>query len=192
MQRGFYLYSLVTMKYITPYNLDWPRMFERIARFLGWALPGTCRIHHVGSTAIAGMPAKDIIDIDIECPGNMMSVLIEHLAGAGYIHEGDKGIAGREAFRPRSEGPAARLPGHHLYACESGSSELARHLAFRDYLASHGQRAKWLAEEKIASDRLADSREAYIEAKAAAYALVMEEALLWAGKTMHQGRDVIS
>ena len=180
------------MKYITPYNLDWPRMFERIARFLGRVLPGGCHIHHVGSTAIARMPAKDIIDIDIECPGNAMPAIIEHLAGAGYIHEGDKGIAGREAFRPRSEGLAVKLPRHHLYACEFGNSELARHLAFRDYLAIHPQRAQWLAEEKIASDRLADSREAYIEAKAAAYALVMEEALLWAGKTMHQGRDAIS
>lgn len=171
----------VVMNYITEYRLDWPRRFERIARFLGEVLPGACRIHHAGSTAIPGMPAKDIIDIDIEYPGKMLPTLIAVLNASGYLHEGDKGIPGRESFRHMPKDAAARLPRHHLYACESGGGELARHLAFRDYLIHHGQRAQWLASEKISSDALAVSREEYIRAKAAAYAVVTEEALGWAG-----------
>jgi GrpB-like predicted nucleotidyltransferase (UPF0157 family) len=61
-------------------------------------LPDTCTFHHIGSTSVPGMPAKDIIDLDIEyVPGSLFTV-ITGLKKAGYSHEGDLGIAGREAF----------------------------------------------------------------------------------------------
>ena len=155
-------------------------MFEQIALFLDGVLPQVCHLHHVGSTAIIGMPAKDIIDVDIECPPGTMASIITALRASGYVHEGDKGITGREAFRPAPASSASELPPHHLYACESGAHELARHLIFRDYLVAHAKRAKWLADEKMASDSAADTRQAYIEGKSAAYAVIAGEALTWA------------
>jgi len=174
------------MKYISPYNEHWPLMFEQIALYLGCELPGACRIHHVGSTSIPGMPAKDIIDVDIECPPGAMASIIVALHRTEYVHEGDKGIPAREAFRPAPGSRAAELPRHHLYACESGARELVRHLAFRDYLAAHAHRAKWLADEKVSSDTAAHSREAYIEGKSAAYDVITGEALTWADRSADQ------
>ncbi len=174
------------MKCITPYIDDWPNAFQQISRFLRVTLPETCLIHHVGSTSIPGMPAKNIIDLDIECPNGTMSSIIGALNGAGYFHEGDKGIPMREAFCPKMESPASKLPQHHLYACESQSPELFKHQAFRDYLILHVQRAKWLASKKIAIGKSAKSRAAYIEKKSDAYAIITIESLSWANKALQR------
>ena len=56
------------MKHIREYTRDWVVGFDEIARHLGTYLPSECRIHHIGSTSIPNMPAKDVIDVDIECP----------------------------------------------------------------------------------------------------------------------------
>jgi GrpB-like predicted nucleotidyltransferase (UPF0157 family) len=142
------------MKYFTPYNDVWPHRSQQIARFLYDQIPNNCRIHHVGSTAIPGIPAKDIIDLDIEYPSGTMQSIIGILDEAGYVHEGDKGIPSRETFCPKMGSSASKLPQHHLYACESQSPELFKHLAFREYLILHVQRAKWLAAQKIATGKL--------------------------------------
>ena len=52
----------------------------------------------------------------------------------GYRHEGDLGIAGREAFKYDGK---EHLRKHHLYVCPKDSQELKRHIAFRNYLQSH-------------------------------------------------------
>ena len=52
------------MKYITDYNPNWISQFEHIANWLRKRLPSNCHVHHVGSTSIIGMPAKNIVDIE--------------------------------------------------------------------------------------------------------------------------------
>ena len=91
------------------------------------------------------MLAKDIIDLIIESPAGQMPTIIAVLDKAEYIHEGNKGISTREAFRPKPANMAARLPPHHRYACETGSSKLFRHLAFHDYLIARPQKPDGLA-----------------------------------------------
>lgn len=167
------------MKHIQEYRKDWLNGFAEVAQFLARFLPGGCRIHHVGSTAIPDMPAKDVIDVDIECPRGSMPRVVVGLADAGYEHLGDRGIPTREAFRPQDGSGALLLHPHHLYACESGSPELRRHLAFRDYLASHPQRARWLADAKRRAAEAPATREEYIAAKDAAYKAIVAEATAW-------------
>ena len=167
------------MNHIQEYSKDWVERYAAIARFLAAYLPRDCQIHHVGSTAIPNMPAKDIIDVDIECPQGSMRCVIGRLSEAGYEHRGDRGIPTREAFRPQEGSRASLLHAHHLYACESGSPELGRHLAFRDYLASHPNRARRLGAAKRAADAASPTRAAYIVAKAAAYKAVVAEAMTW-------------
>ena len=125
------------------------------------------------------MPAKDVIDVDIECPQGSMDRVTVRLREAGYEHLGDRGIPTREAFRPQEGSRALLLHAHHLYACESGSAELRRHLAFRDYLSSHPKRARWLADAKRRAADASPTREAYIQAKDAAYKAIVAEATAW-------------
>ncbi|MEW6713301.1 MAG: GrpB family protein [Chloroflexota bacterium] len=170
------------MKYITDYNPNWVEQFEYIASWLRERLPDNCHIHHVGSTSVFGMPAKNIIDIDIECPIGRMNTIITALNLAGYEHEGDKGISGREAFRPKEGTEASFLYPHHLYACESNARELHKHLAFRNFLLANPERARWLAKHKIECDNVAESRSDYIERKAPFYELITADSLKWAEK----------
>ncbi len=169
------------MKFISLYNPDWVSRYAMISSWLEQWLHADCHLHHVGSTSIPGMPAKDIIDIEIECPPGDMSLVIASLKAAGYEHQGTLGIEGREAFRPLTGTDASRLPVHHLYACESGAFELLKQLAFKHYLLSNPERAAWLAQQKIECDQSARSREGYIERKAPFYAAITAEALKWAG-----------
>ena len=61
------------------------------------------------------------------------------LERAGYEHEGNLGIPGREAFRYEGK---EHLRTHHLYVCPKDSPELKRHIAFRDHLRSHPEAVK--------------------------------------------------
>ena len=56
-------------------------------------------VEHVGSTAVPGLAAKPIIDIDVLLTSEtMLPVAIQRLASLGYIYRGDLGIPQREAF----------------------------------------------------------------------------------------------
>lgn len=168
---------MLTMNFIRAYTNCWVDDFAEIAKFLEGYVSKELTIHHVGSTSIPNMPAKDIIDIDIECPLGSMQQVIAQLAKAGYVHTGDQGIPTREAFTVRAGTPASGVRLHHLYACEANSPELSRHLRFRDYLLAHPERAAWLAEQKTVVDAQATTREAYIEGKAESYQLITDEAM---------------
>jgi GrpB-like predicted nucleotidyltransferase (UPF0157 family) len=88
------------------------------------------RVEHIGSTAVSGLAAKPIIDLDVVVgsPADVVPA-IRKLFEIGYVHEGDLGIDGREAFRSQT---CHQL--HHLYLLVEGAQELVRHLAFRDAL----------------------------------------------------------
>jgi GrpB-like predicted nucleotidyltransferase (UPF0157 family) len=116
---------------IVAYDPLWPRIFGYLqARIWHQVAPHITAIVHVGSTAVPGMAAKPIIDMDIVVADqSYLAPVIALLAPLGYHHLGDLGIAGREAFsRP------AGFANHNLYLCPQGSLGLRNHLALRNYL----------------------------------------------------------
>lgn len=119
---------------VTDYDETWPKSFEQISAYLWPAVQDLAStIEHVGSTAVPGLAAKPIIDIDIVIPDATLSgELVKRLEPLGYLHLGDLGIAGRDAFRQQNE-----LPKHNLYVCPAGSVGLQNHLIVRDYLRTH-------------------------------------------------------
>jgi GrpB-like predicted nucleotidyltransferase (UPF0157 family) len=154
-----------TLVEIADHDPAWPAAFavirDQIAAALG---PLAQRIEHVGSTAVPGLPAKPVIDLDVVIATRAdLPEVITRLASLGYRHEGDLGITGREAFAS----PAA-APARHLYVCTADSRELTRHLAFRDYLRTHSGQAHAYAELKrsLAAEFRSD-RDAYNRSKAA-------------------------
>src|SRR2546421_9444463 len=71
---------------IEPYNSTWPDLFEEHRCAISDALGAVaCRVDHIGSTAVRGLAAKPIIDIqvsvlDVEQEGPYL----EPLVAAGY------------------------------------------------------------------------------------------------------------
>lgn len=121
---------------VEKYDAVWALDFRQIEQELKEALGNLAlRIEHVGSTSVKGLSAKPIIDIDIVIQDySRFDAVVAALETIGYIHEGDLGIPGREAFKYTDK---EHLRKHHLYVCPETSGELKRHLAFRDYLRSH-------------------------------------------------------
>ena len=117
---------------VVPYDAGWKDAFDRIKEEIEEALGALALgIEHVGSTSVEGMYAKPCIDLDVIVGEDAMDAVIRALAEIGYIHEGNLGIEGREAFCYEGK---THLMKHHLYVCPKGSRELCRHVAFRDYL----------------------------------------------------------
>jgi len=150
---------------VVDYDPAWPDMFERFRDRVAGVLEGVAiAIEHVGSTAVPGLAAKPIIDMDVVVPSPAeVPEAIRRLARLGYVHKGDLGIPGRAAFRPPAD-----LPHHHLYVCAQDSPVLRNHLAFRDYLRSHPDTARRYDDlKRDLARRYRDDREAYTEAKTA-------------------------
>ena len=129
---------------IVDYDPQWPQVFHDLSRVIGGALgERALSIEHVGSTAVPGLAAKPIIDIDVVIASDdQLPAVIQALALLGYVHQGDLGIPQREAFNRQGDdvprgGLGGTWPEHHLYVCPQDSRELRRHLAFRDFLRAH-------------------------------------------------------
>lgn len=147
---------------VEPYDPAWPNTFQRLAERLREGLTVEHVLEHVGSTAVPGLAAKPIIDIDVVLGAQQdVSTAISDLALLGYAHKGALGIVGREAFDP-----PLGLPYHHLYVVLDGSMPLRDHLDLRDFLRANPLQAHRYGEEKL---RLAPllhvDREAYGAAK---------------------------
>ena len=126
---------------VMPYDERWVQDFEAIASEIRDSLGELAlAIEHVGSTSVPGLSAKPIIDIDIVIRDYAaFGAVVSALKAVGYHHEGDLGIAGREAFGYEGK---SHLQKHHLYVCPQDSPELKRHIAFRNYLRDHPDAAR--------------------------------------------------
>ncbi len=116
---------------VVPHDPGWPASFERVAIDLRAALEDvpTAVVEHVGSTSVPGLAAKPVLDIDVIVPGDDVPAAVAALEARGYVHRGDLGVAGREAFLAPDDDPR-----RHVYVCTAGSLNVRNHLAVRDVL----------------------------------------------------------
>jgi len=148
----------------------WKKHFQAEARRLRAALGRRIgRVEHIGSTAIADMPAKPIIDIMAAvktlAEAEEMIPQVERL---GYEwHPRDRqDVPDRLYFVRRTEDGSKST--HHLSLAEATSDFWRRQLLFRDYVRAHPEVRQAYAELKrdLAAKFPAD-RPAYGDAKTA-------------------------
>jgi len=150
---------------VVPHNPDWRNEFEteagRIAAALGDAV---AVVHHIGSTAIRGIYAKPVIDILVEV-GDIAEVdrrssVMELL---GYEVMGEFGIPGRRYFRKNNQ---EGIRTHQIHIFETGSEQVRRHLAFRDFMNTHPEEAQKYSElkRKLAAEH-PQNIDAYMDGK---------------------------
>ena len=103
---------------VVAYDPAWPSLFESIReRIQALLVSSEAVIEHVGSTAVPGLAAKPIVDIDVVVPSSRhIPDAVRRLESGGCIHCGDLGIPGREAFDVPPD-----LPYHHLYVVAVGT-----------------------------------------------------------------------
>jgi GrpB-like predicted nucleotidyltransferase (UPF0157 family) len=169
---------------VVPPNPAWRKDFEaeskRIALGMG---ENIMTIHHIGSTAIPGIYAKPVIDFLIEvkdiCVTDAQTTAMEAI---GYEAMGEFGLPGRRYFR-KERSPGIRTHNVHVYA--TGSPEITRHLAFRDYMIAHPDAAQQYSELKQAlAKQYPDDIEGYMDGKDEFVKIMEKKALEW--QTMTQ------
>ncbi len=126
---------------IVDYDPKWPVLFKGLKEIYRRELGDLIiDIEHVGSTSVPGLWAKPCLDIDLVISHrSRLPEVIDRLSELGYRHTGDQGVLGREAFKredPKApyDGSGSEKFAHHLYVCSVDSTELRKHLLFRDYL----------------------------------------------------------
>jgi GrpB-like predicted nucleotidyltransferase (UPF0157 family) len=148
---------------IVDYDEGWPALFEELAAPVRETVADLgAEVEHVGSTAVPGLAAKPIVDLDVVVrSSDDVPAAIELLRGLGYTYQGDKGVPGREAFL----WPPDTTP-HHLYVVVVGTEPLLAHLAFRDHLREHPETAaEYGALKRRLADEYRDDRLGYTDAK---------------------------
>jgi GrpB-like predicted nucleotidyltransferase (UPF0157 family) len=159
---------------VVDYDPAWPEIFQQLLSKV-WPLVSdfALSVEHVGSTAVPGLAAKPIIDLSIVVSSEAeVQLAIERLATIGYLHRGNLGVEGREAFQSPAESPA-----HHLYVCLQGSPGLQNHLAVRDYLRVHRKTAQVYGElKKRLAREFPHDIESYIDGKTAFLLDVLQSA----------------
>ncbi len=163
---------------IVEYDPAWPEMAAaEIARIGAAVGEAAVRIDHVGSTAVPGLAAKPIVDLQLSVADvDTRSLYVEPLEGLGYLFAPDPASPDFHFFGL----PAARPRTHHLHVCAVGSEHERRHLAVRDYLRAHPDEAGAYAERKRALvARAPGDRLAYIEGKDTYVAALERRALAW-------------
>jgi GrpB-like predicted nucleotidyltransferase (UPF0157 family) len=116
---------------VVPYNPLWPIKFETECSAIWCALGDILvNVHHIGSTAVAGLAAKPVIDIILEVRSlKELDESTTKMEFLGYEALGEFGIPGRRYFR---KGGSNRT--HQVHSFRIGDDNIFRHLAFRDYL----------------------------------------------------------
>jgi GrpB-like predicted nucleotidyltransferase (UPF0157 family) len=164
---------------IRPYDPDWPRQFDaeraRIAAALGDRVR---RIDHHGSTAVPGLAAKPVIDIQVSVDSVApLEAYGPALASLGYVHVPHAD----DAICPFFHRPADWPHTHHIHVVAAGGDEERRTLAFRDYLRAHPEAAREYEalKRQLAARHPGDdfsSRQAYAEAKTAFVQRILDAA----------------
>jgi GrpB-like predicted nucleotidyltransferase (UPF0157 family) len=162
---------------VVPWDPEWPNRFSELRDRLKAALGELAvRIDHVGSTSIAGIPAKPVIDVQVSVPDvedtDAYRTQIESLGfGLRYIE------AGHRYFRP----PPGFPRDYQVHVCQIGSDWERVHLLFRDYLRSHPQVAAEYGRMKLRlADRHRNARIQYNDEKGPFINAVVAAAEDWA------------
>jgi len=155
---------------LVPHNPKWAELFEKEKQLLKNTFGDTIiAIEHVGSTAIPGIPAKPIIDMNVGVGSlEVARGMKEKFEQLGYEHRPfvpghTKGeLKWQELF---VKGPEAKRT-HHAHVTVFDNNYWKTDLLFRDYLRKNSARAEQYAElkEKLA-EKYADDRGTYTKSK---------------------------
>ena len=151
---------------VVPPDPLWQSMFEAESQQLSRSFgDNAIAIHHIGSTSIATIYAKPIIDILVEVTDlEKVDERQQSIESLGYLAMGEFGIAKRRFFRKDN---LAGIRTHHVHTFETGSPQIDRHLAFRDYMILHPEAAqKYSQLKQQLAQKYPNDIEKYMDGKA--------------------------
>lgn len=150
------------------------------ARLAGALGENLIAAHHIGSTALPGIAAKPVVDLmPVVRSLETFEARRCSIEALGYLWRGAFGIEGRRYCVLERDGK--RVFHVHFYA--EGNANIARQLAFRDYLLAHSEEAQ--AYERIKREAAAahpDNSMAYNDHKSGWIRACQQRAEAWAAR----------
>lgn len=118
---------------VVGYDPSWPDRYATLAGRIRAALgDAVLDLEHVGSTAVPGLAAKDVVDIDLTVADPRDEpAYVPALAALGWRHEL------REPSWHEHRGLSHRDPRANLHVFGPDCPEVIRHRMFRDWLRAH-------------------------------------------------------
>jgi len=128
---------------VSDYDPAWSVMFEHERANLRTALgPLVLTIEHIGSTAVPGLAAKPIIDLQasVRSLAEAKSHCVNPLQALGYTYmpQYESWLPGELFFRKALVGRWT----HHLHVLQEDHPRWGDRLLFRDYLRNHPKAAR--------------------------------------------------
>lgn len=148
---------------VAAYDPSWAAVFASVGERLRVALgPVTLRIDHIGSTAVPGLDAKPIIDVQISVAAfEPLAAFRVPLESCGFLLRPKPEELSRRYFRER---PGERRT--HIHVRRAGSFVEQLNLLHRGYLRADPVRAGEYARCKHSlAHLLLTDRQAYVDAK---------------------------
>lgn len=153
---------------LVPYDPSWPIRYMELEELFGRVLPTGLwtRISHIGSTAVPGMSAKPIIDVQVEVTSldRVRQEVVPIMSDLGYEYIWRPSMGERAPFYAwfMARDPAGQRTTHvHMVEPDVASEDRVR---FRDLLRAHPQDAQRYEQLKLdlliahAHDRAAFTR----------------------------------
>ncbi len=150
---------------IVDYDGAWPGVFAELGSSLREALGAVAeRIDHIGSTAVPGLAAKPIIDVQISVAAfEPLDAYRAPLAELGFGYRADNPERTKRYFRETPESGRRRT---HLHVRRAGSFSEQFALLFREYLRVHPEDAqRYAAVKRRLARECGSDRHGYTEAK---------------------------
>ena len=157
----------------------WPARAAAELLRIGQALGAVAvRLEHIGSTAVPGLAAKPIVDLQLSLDSlGTPEYWVAPLERLGYLYAWAPESPDRHFFAKPPERPRS----FHLHVCAAGGREELRHLAVRDFLRAHpGEAARYAALKQELVARHPEDRLAYIAGKEEHMAALEARGLAWA------------
>lgn len=148
---------------VVPHTPAWAATYAAVAAAIAAALPGRIvSLDHVGSTAVPGLAAKPVIDIDLIVPDPEAEAdYVPALTARGYVLTvRERSWYGHRLLR--LEAPRVNL---HVFG--PGCPEHSRHVMFRDWLRARPEERARYAAIKAEAQVGADTAMAYNRRKEA-------------------------
>ena len=152
---------------------------------------GELTVEHIGSTAVPGLRAEPVVDLQLGVPSLAVADELEPaLADGGFVR-----VAGNDADRPKPVDPdpehwAKRFHGGtdpgvivHLHVRVTGSPGWRYALVFRDQLRADRPAREAYEVEKLRLAAISPTTEAYAEAKEPWFDAALPRAEAWAART---------
>jgi GrpB-like predicted nucleotidyltransferase (UPF0157 family) len=161
---------------IEPYSPVWPDIFEDHRRRIEALGVVARRVDHIGSTAVRGLAAKPIVDIQVSVPDvDDEPSYVEPLVVAGYR------LRVREPGHRMLRTPELDV---HIHVCTTGSDWEVRHLLLRDWLRHSADDRAAYASLKTRLQRLDwETMNHYADAKTDLIVAMTARAQRWAAST---------